>query len=265
MTIGDWLDTPQGAKVAGYAFGLGASVVIIGALFKIQHWPGASIMLTAGMGTEGVLFALTAFANPHKSYHWEKAFPQLGEEEHVEIGEDTMESFNSSSISDDEIKRFSKGIAQISDTASKISDLASLTGATSSLVNNMSAASSSVAAFTNSQTQINASSEAIIGSYKNIAGELNIAHESTESFIGTMKDVNKNLSAINSIYELQLKSVGDQSDSLKTVNSGLEQINSSVLSSLKDVENFKNQAAAMSQQVTSLNTVYGNMLNALSI
>ncbi len=268
MTIGDWMDTEQGMRVVGYAFGFGAAIVIVGALFKIQHWPGASIMLTAGMGTEGVLFALTAMANPHKSYHWEQVFPQLSGEEHTEIGveEDGMKDLNSTpSLSDDEIQKLSQGITKLSETAHQMSDLSALTGASSSLVNNMSAASDSVAQFTNSQAQINVSSEAMVGSYKNIAGELSTAQQSTEGFISTMNDVNKNLSAINSIYEIQLKAVGDQSESIKTVNVELEKINSSVSSSLKDVETFKDQAAVMSKQITSLNTVYGNMLNALSI
>lgn len=267
MTVGDWLDSPQGGKISGMTFGFGASVVIIGALFKIQHWPGASIMLTAGMGTEGILFALTALANPHKTYHWETVFPQLGAEEHNEIGEeDAMLSLDKvPALSEEDVKKLTLGISKLSATASQISDLSTLTSATSALVTNMSAASDSVASFTNSQGQINASSEAMIGSYKNIVGELSSAQQSTESFIATMKDVNKNLSAINSIYEIQLKAVGEQSDSIKAVNADLVKINSSVSSSLKDVDVFKDQAAKMSQQVTSLNTVYGNMLNALSL
>ena len=271
MTIGDWMDTPQGMRVVGYAFSFGAAIVIVGALFKIQHWPGASMMLTAGMGTEAVLFALTAFANPHKSPHWEKVFPQLSGEEHVEIGESgtalkgLQNIDNVSSMSNDEMDKLSLGIAKLTDTAAKISDLSALAGATSSLVSNMTAASDSVAGFTNTQVQINASSEALVGSYKTIATELGTAQESTASFILTMKDVNKNLSAINSIYEIQLKSVGDQSESIKSVNTGLSKIKASVSESLKDVDSFKDQASKMAQQITSLNTVYGNMLNALSI
>ncbi len=86
MTIGDWMETPSGAKIVGYAFGFGAAVVIVGALFKIQHWPGASALLTAGMGTEAVLFAITAFGKPHKTYHWDNVFPQLKDDEETMEG-----------------------------------------------------------------------------------------------------------------------------------------------------------------------------------
>lgn len=80
MTIGDWIDTPTGGRITGYVFGFGASVVIIGALFKIMHWPGAGVILTAGMGTEALLFVVTALANPHKVYNWERVFPQIYDE-----------------------------------------------------------------------------------------------------------------------------------------------------------------------------------------
>ena len=279
MNIGDWMETPQGGRIQGYAFGIGASIVILGALFKIQHWPGASFMLTLGMGTEAVLFAISAFGNPHKTYHWEAVFPQLDEDEHLSIDETSSSSFSSSSssvhgnqsldaipsLSEEDVKKLSLGITRLSDTASQLADLSSLTDATSSLVKNMSEASDSVASFAESQVQINSTSETLVKSYKNVVSNLTNVEQTTESYIHTMKDINKNLSSINSIYELQLKTVTDQSDYVKSVNSELEKIKSSVSSSLKDVESFKEQAAKMSQQVTSLNSVYGNMLNALSI
>ena len=79
MSIGDWMDTPKGGKITGYAFGFGVAVVIVGALFKIMHWPGASVVLTMGMGTEAVLFVITAFGNPHPVLHWDRAFPVISD------------------------------------------------------------------------------------------------------------------------------------------------------------------------------------------
>ena len=65
-------------------YGWGASVVIIGALFKIMHWPGAGIVLTAGMVTEALIFFFSAFEPPLPHYNWSLVFPQLaiGEEAH---------------------------------------------------------------------------------------------------------------------------------------------------------------------------------------
>ena len=58
-------------------YGWGAAVVIIGALFKINHWPGAVPMLILGMGTESVIFFLSAFEPPHVEWDWSLVYPEL--------------------------------------------------------------------------------------------------------------------------------------------------------------------------------------------
>ena len=77
----DWYSSPSGQKYVGIFYSLGASVVIIGALFKILHWPGASQVLMVGMITEALLFAIGIFEKPHKTYHWENVFPILTQED----------------------------------------------------------------------------------------------------------------------------------------------------------------------------------------
>ncbi|MXN90992.1 gliding motility protein GldL [Flavobacterium sp. Sd200] len=59
------------------AYGLGAAVVIVGALFKLMHWPGASEMLIAGLGTEALIFGLSAFEPIHKELDWSLVYPEL--------------------------------------------------------------------------------------------------------------------------------------------------------------------------------------------
>ncbi|MDY6426797.1 MAG: gliding motility protein GldL, partial [Bacteroidales bacterium] len=59
--MASFFSTPKGKRITGVAYGLGASVVIIGALFKIQHYPGAGVMLMIGMFIEACLFAISAF------------------------------------------------------------------------------------------------------------------------------------------------------------------------------------------------------------
>ena len=72
-----WYESYQGKKVVGAVYSLGASVVIIGALFKIMHFPGAGPMLIVGMGIEALLFAMGCLDKPHTEYHWHNVFPQL--------------------------------------------------------------------------------------------------------------------------------------------------------------------------------------------
>lgn len=64
-------------KAMNFAYGMGAAVVIIGALFKLMHWPGASFMLIAGLGTEALIFGLSAFDTPEEDLDWTLVYPEL--------------------------------------------------------------------------------------------------------------------------------------------------------------------------------------------
>ena len=64
-------------KVMGFLYGMGAAVVIVGALFKLQHWPGADLMLIVGLLTEAAIFALSAFEPVEKDLDWSLVYPEL--------------------------------------------------------------------------------------------------------------------------------------------------------------------------------------------
>lgn len=66
-----------GQRLFNFAYSVGAAIVIWGALFKILHLPGGNTLLCIGMGTEVLMFILTAFDRPPKEYHWEEVFPEL--------------------------------------------------------------------------------------------------------------------------------------------------------------------------------------------
>ena len=64
-------------KVMGFLYGMGAAVVIVGALFKLMHWPGAGPMLVVGLLTEAAIFALSAFEPVEKELDWALVYPEL--------------------------------------------------------------------------------------------------------------------------------------------------------------------------------------------
>ena len=64
-------------KTMNFAYGMGAAVVILGALFKLMHWPGAGIMLIIGLGTEAFIFGLSAFEVPENDLDWSLVYPEL--------------------------------------------------------------------------------------------------------------------------------------------------------------------------------------------
>lgn len=303
MSIGDWMDTPSGGKITGYAFGFGAAVVIIGALFKIMHWPGASIILTAGMGTEALLFCITAFGNPHKVYHWDNVFPQLTEEGEAEgfvslgngvggsgyaapsassgvavggnnaAGAGVATNANNgataaiggiSGLSEEDVQKLATGISKLSETASQLSELSSVKGATDKLVQTMNDASESVAAFTVNQQGINSTSTTLLDSYKNVSNGLSSLTQSSDEFVKKVGDINKNLSSINAVYEIQLKAVDAQAKAIESVEAEWNKVKSTVSQSAAEVESYKQEAARLTQQVVNLNNIYGSMLSSLS-
>lgn len=74
----EFFETPAGYRVKNAIIGVGASIVLLGALFKLQHWPGAGLMLIIGMSIEAFIFFFQGVILPyHKDYHWEKIFPGL--------------------------------------------------------------------------------------------------------------------------------------------------------------------------------------------
>lgn len=77
MSISELVQSPAYKKFMGYVYGFGAAVAIIGALFKILHLPGASIMLIAGLGVEALIFALSSFEPPHEMPDWTLVYPEL--------------------------------------------------------------------------------------------------------------------------------------------------------------------------------------------
>ena len=78
-----------------YVYGLGAAVVIVGALFKIMHWPGSGVLLTVGLLTEAGIFVMSVLEPVHEDLHWELVYPELAgvpsEDGEVAIEEDQTE------------------------------------------------------------------------------------------------------------------------------------------------------------------------------
>ena len=81
----EWLfGTVQGKTIISYCNGVGAAIVIVGAMFKIMHWPGASAMLIIGLSTEALLFLMGAMEPQHLDTDWSLAYPELAHHEEDE-------------------------------------------------------------------------------------------------------------------------------------------------------------------------------------
>ena len=250
-------------KFMPFIYGIGASVVIVGALFKIRHLPGADLMLTIGLLTEAVIFALSAFQPPAHEYAWERAYPELLDEsadnqpKKSKVKENGLtarvdDMLANAKVGPELINSLGMGLRSLTDTTSKLSNLTDVTVATSEYAKNVNAASKSL-------VDLNHSYAATIQA----TGELANATKDAKAYHEQVQTVTKNLGALNAVYELEYQ---DANKHLKTMNAFYSNLSSAMQNmndASKDAEQFKGEMSKLTTNLTSLNKVYGSMLSAM--
>ncbi|MGM9818936.1 MAG: gliding motility protein GldL [Paludibacteraceae bacterium] len=282
MSFLDWWNSSDTVKLwVGRVYSVGAAIVIVGALFKIMHFPGAGVMLCVGMGTEALLFMIGCLDKPHEVYHWDKVFPQF--RKNAEQSEGALNNMPTMSatpqvLSDEDAKKLSDGVQSVAKTAEKLASLADVVGSVDALKKSMDTASVETDKFIQSQSLLNTSSEKLASSYNGISDDMEKVVAQTKDYLTRVEVVNKNLEAINGVYELQLNElrgqlevVSFQNEGMKNMTSSIDNVNSNVnqLKTLLDSilieeQNFNKGVQDLNTKVSNLNSIYGNMLNALS-
>ncbi len=255
-------------------YGWGAAVVIIGALFKINHWPGGEILLIIGMGTETVIFFLSAFEPPHKEWDWSLVYPELaGMLPSNELEGEGLVSKSSdplsqkldkmladAKISPDLIDRLGQGMQNLADSATSMNNMASAAAATDKFVSNMDNAANAAGQLLESMKGAPEAVSTLSEIYKETAqslsgGEVSYAEE--------MKKMSANLSSINAMYELQIQNSTNQLAINKEVEEKMQAMMSNFANSAEGILKYKEQVDALTRKVAELNNVYGNMLAAM--
>ncbi len=276
-------------------YGIGAAVVIIGALFKITHWPGATIMLVAGLGTEAIIFFFSAFEPLHEELDWTLVYPELAglESSGIELDSkksnvpatstgEAMEKFSAmiDRAGDANIfEKFGNGIEELNAKVAKMSDITDAALVTNEYAENMKSAASAVSnlveTYNKSAETVNYSTENLADSFSQVSekvsaggAEFEQAYQRLTSSMdldfSSLKDgnseynqhmssLNKNLSALNAIFELQL----NEAD----LDKMMEDLQGSVVHSKK----YHDQISQLGTKLEALNTVYGNMLAAMNV
>lgn len=286
-----WWNSPEVKQKMGAAYSLGAAVVIIGAMFKILHLPGAAAMLGIGMTVEAVLFALGIFDKPHKEYEWEKVYDFDAEGEKAPVAKSVAQNVvqNSTkapavalnyteSIADADVAKLSDGIKNLSATAQQLAGLSNIAGSASAFVQNIDNASLATQSFVKSQQSLNNATGMLSTSYESISESMHNVEKGTKIYATKVEDINKNLSAINSIYEIQIKNIHAQSEGLThqtekvnlvtkdltSIATDIQKMKASTFAAFEETELFRTGTTQLTKQITDLNKVYGNMLNALN-
>ncbi len=292
MSISEFVQSPGYKKAMGKVYGLGAAVVILGALWKILHLPGASAMLIAGLGTEAIIFALSAFEPPHEMPDWSLVYPELvgleGESDAPATrthgghgggggiggggGSELAALVQSGNLEQKTVDELVAGVKRLASTTSTMADLSDASVATQSYLTNMKAAGESVQKLSAIQTTtfdaVAQGGNVLAESYQKLGDSMknHMTHfESNHSSLSKqMGVVGQNLSSINSAYELQLNGLTAQVQATQNLNSHMSVINEQMAASVEGVKVYKEQIAQLSKSVSELNTIYGNMLSAIN-
>lgn len=248
-------------------YGIGAAVVIVGALFKILHLPGADEMLMIGLLTEAAIFFLSAFEPPHPETDWSKVYPELAEDFEGPANAPTVrkigattdspllkvdEMLKTAKVDQNLLDNLGKGLNNLATSASQMNNLSNAAVATNEYANNVKTASKALSDMNVSyKTAIDA-----VGSMANASKDAGEYHSQVQK-------VTKNLAALNSVYEMELK---DADSHVKNMNKFYESLTGAMQGLTKVGDNtakFTTELSKLSDNLSALNNVYGSMLTAM--
>lgn len=293
-----WYESYQGKNVVNIVYSAGASVVIIGALFKILHWPGASQVLMVGMFTEAFLFLIGTLEHPHPEFHWENVFPQLLEygskpellEEKSKQPRPTLlgagvaggaevaatnlnapaaggapeASAKVPALKDEDLKALKDGIADLAKTATQFSELSKVAQTGVKLNERLVAAEAATIEYTSKLSAVGLATDTLT--------------QATGGLSGTYAQISEDMKGVaeeTRAYKQGVEQVGQKVASLNSVyelqlqavNAQVEAQKSATAAAKEAAESqvaFAAGAKQLQKQVADLNAIYGNMLNALA-
>lgn len=252
-------ETKKGKTIMGLLYGIGAAIVIVGALFKIQHWPGAGLMLIIGLSTEALIFVVSAFEPQHMPLDWTLAYPELAgigdDGERLDKGTaveqlDTM--LDDAKIDSELIESLGTGLRSLSTNANKLSEISDASVATNEYADSLKNASSKVGS--------------LADDYARASESLAVLNEAANSGANTgeeMKKMASTLEALNRSYASQLQGSEQQAETMQAMYSGITALMTNLSESVEDTKRYKDNIAELSTNLSALNNIYGNMLTAM--
>lgn len=295
-----------GQRLFNFAYSVGAAIVIWGALFKILHLPGGNTLLCIGMGTEVLMFILTAFDRPPREYKWENVYPQLkrtkaedDEDEtenepqseneeyaQAEIAEEpgtitspyapqgpasgptavqTSPTIGGIELPEADKEALTQSIERINEVADQMAAMADLTQASQQYLSRMAEIANQMEQLRETTHALNEVSNVLLSSYKAITDNSADIAGNSRGYIDQMNDLNRNIGGLNTIYEIQLKSVSSQLDSIDRVNRGIKDIRDMYEKSAAQSARYCEETEKMAVYMQQLNNVYEKMLHAMTV
>src|SRR6185437_362639 len=247
----------------------GATVVILGLMFKILNWQGATWFITGGLYAEAILFFLLGFQREDKEIDWRRAYPELDEDYDGELPKSSVkkqiggDSFSSTAALDKMLEEAKIGPELIGSLADGLRTF----GDKVNSISRVTDAGDATVAFTNKVKQATASYDNLSNAFDKASANLSeLANSDIDSkaYHDQINAMAKNLSALNAVYELELQ---DSSAHLKAMNKFYQNLSSTMQNfneSLDDSQQFKDEVGRLAKNLSTLNSIYGNMLSAMN-
>ena len=263
-----FISSEKGQRFFNFAYSIGAAIVIWGALFKILHLPGGNFLLSLGMGTEVLMFMLTAFDKPPREYKWENVFPVFdtdNPEDRPDFKGGTGVVINGQAGG--AVAGVAGDIATpvLSEGASPAEVMTRVTDATQLYLTQITDMTNELRHLQDTTRSLNEVSDVLLESYKAITENSENITRSSKGYVEQMQDLNRNINGLNTIYEIQLKSVSSQLDSIDRVNRGIKDIRDMYEKSSATSARYCEETEKMARYMQQLNGVYEKMITAMTI
>ena len=257
-------------------YGIGAAVVIVGAMFKLLHIAGAGIMLGVGLTTEAIIFFLSAFEPKKSEPDWTKVYPELAEDfdgvararsvrgkpqESVSKKLDTM--LESAKIGPELVDSLGRGMRQLSETTSRLGKVGDAALATGEYSNSIKAATTNINKMNQSYADSVGSMVEMASVSKNATAEMANASKDAKEYHGQVQSVTKNLGALNAVYEMELQDANQHVKAMNKFYTNLTQSLDSMAKATEDAETFKGEINKLTTNLSKLNNIYGGMISAM--
>jgi gliding motility-associated protein GldL len=273
MGMSDLTHSKRWKTTMGYFYGIGASIVLLGALFKLQHWPAGGLMLTIGMSCETLIFFLSSFEPPIETPDWSKVYPQLkegfemDEEEYYPAKRVASSGFDGllekADISPELLAKVKKGLQDLSNTASGIADISSAALATDVYVKNLNSASESMCSLTevntNAAHSLEKSTNELVNNYDQASKLLSNSSKSiSQVFTDSAKKINDQFTVSGDKLASSYKELSDAlhkdfaalNDNSKSYSHELNRINGSLSALNSSYELHLQNARKMTEEST---------------
>jgi gliding motility-associated protein GldL len=250
-------------------YGWGASVVVLGALFKLQHWTGADYMLTAGLVTEAVIFFFSAFnAEPEA----EDVNAEVIDSS--QVGFDSITSFQANQqpsaiggegffalsnfdkmlaeaeITPRMLQELGIGMRKLGETASTMNSMGDVSIASNQYMKSIKSADVSLSKLSRTyEDTISKVTSKTVFKFKSIANSLAVIEDEAMTYQRNMKSINRSLSDMSTVYMLQKREAAEYLNDMAETAA--------------DTKRYREEIKKLNENLSALNNVYGGMLNAM--